>query len=356
MTADAYHLRGTENVLLDVFGSRWDTGFYVSIVEEGYRYRDVQFPSVAFFPLLPLFMRLLLPLIGDAVVAGLLVTNGALLLASLLFYRLVTLQFTEPLAGRALWYLLIFPTAFFGSAIYSESLFLLMAIGALYYARCGRWSLAAVLAFGAGLTRFAGLIVAPMLALEWLRQRRASAAADLSARESTWTPYVAPLGAVLAAPAGLLTYMSYLWRAFGDPLAFVRASAAWQRQPQAPGETIAGLLQAPPDGWLQALRAGALPLTEWLDLSFVLAFLLAAFVLLYRRQWVEGVFVWLGVMLPLSSGLLLSQRRYVWVLFPVYVLLAQWGGRLWVDHFITAVFLALQITFMILFANGYWVA
>lgn len=347
MTADVYHLRGTENVLLDVFGSRWDTGFYVSIVEEGYQYRGVELPSVAFFPLLPLLMRLFLPLVGDAVVAGLLVCNGALLLASLLFYRLVSLANTEALAARALWYMLIFPTAFFGSAIYTESLFLLTAIGALFYARRGRWRLAALLAFGAGLTRLVGLIVAPMLALEWLRQRRAGVVGGLPDQVEERPGYFTAFAAALAAPAGLLTYMAYLWRTFADPLAFARASAAWERQPQAPGSIIARLLQA--------LRSGTLPLNEWIDLGFVLFFLFAAFVLLYRRQWVEGVFVWLGVMLPLSSGLLLSQRRYVWVLFPVYILLAQWGRRPGADRLVTAVFLCLQTVFVILFANSYWV-
>lgn len=355
MTADAYHLRGADNVLVDVFGSRWDAGFYVSIVEEGYRFRGVQFPSVAFFPLLPLLMRLLRPLTGDAVVAGLLVSNGALLLASLLFYRLVSLANSEALAGRALWYLLIFPTAFFGSAIYTESLFLLGAIGALFSARRGRWDLAAVLAFAVGLSRLVGLSVAPMLALEWLRQRRTDAIGNRSDEERKQPRRILGVAAVLAAPAGLAAYMAYLWRAFGDPLAFARASVAWERLPQAPGDTIARLLETPPAGWLHALGAGTLPLNEWIDLAFVIFFLLAAFILLYRRQWVEGVFVWLGVMLPLSSGLLLSQRRYVWVLFPVYVLLAQWGRRLWVDRLTTAVFLGLQTIFVVLFANGYWV-
>ena len=356
----AYHLRGTENVLLDVFGSRWDTGFYVSIVEEGYRFEGVQLPSVAFFPLLPLLMRLLLPLVGDAVIAGLLVANGALLFASLLFYRLVAMQWGESLAERALWYLLIFPTAFFGSAIYSESLFLLAAIGALYSARRGRWGIAAVFAFGAGLARLVGLIVAPMLLLEWLRQRRAAAGEPATVGppgrlQATPTAIAATLAAVLAAPAGLLAYMAYLWRDFGDPLAFAHAAAAWERQPRPPGETLVALLRPPPGGWLQALRAGALPLNDWFDLGIVLFFLATAFMLLYRQQWVEGLFVWLGVMLPISSGLLMSQRRYVWVLFPVYVLLARWGRRPWADRLITALFLSLQVLFIVLFANGYWV-
>ena len=84
-----YHLRGTENVLLDVFGSRWDTGFYVSIAEEGYRYQGVPLPSVAFFPLYPLLMRALAAVVGDALVAGLIISNVALLLATMLLYRLV---------------------------------------------------------------------------------------------------------------------------------------------------------------------------------------------------------------------------------------------------------------------------
>jgi len=33
-----YHIR-PDNILLDVLGSRWDTGFYLSIAEEGYRYQ-----------------------------------------------------------------------------------------------------------------------------------------------------------------------------------------------------------------------------------------------------------------------------------------------------------------------------
>jgi hypothetical protein len=58
-----YHLRPPDNTLLDVFGSRWDTGFYVSIAEEGYKYEGVPLPSVAFFPLLPLTMRALIALL-----------------------------------------------------------------------------------------------------------------------------------------------------------------------------------------------------------------------------------------------------------------------------------------------------
>lgn len=162
-----YHLRGEGNALLDALASRWDTGFYVSIAEHGYRYEGAALPSVAFFPLLPLAMRVGGALTGDVAVAGILISHAALLLATILFYALVSQRWGEGLAGRAAWYLLIFPSAFFGSAVYSESLFLLAAVGALFLARRGYWESAGLLAFAAGLTRFVGLLVAPLLAVEW---------------------------------------------------------------------------------------------------------------------------------------------------------------------------------------------
>src|SRR5687767_3901516 len=53
---NGYHAR-PDNALLDIFGSRWDTGFYLNIAGEGYRFQGVPLPSVAFFPLLPIMIR-----------------------------------------------------------------------------------------------------------------------------------------------------------------------------------------------------------------------------------------------------------------------------------------------------------
>jgi hypothetical protein len=78
-------------------------------------------------------------------------------------------------------------------------------------------------------------------------------------------------------------------------------------------------------------------------------------VLLYQRRWGEGIFVTGSTLIQLSSGLLMSQRRYVWVLFPAFILLARWGRRQWVDRTITGLSLAGLALFTALFANGYWV-
>ncbi|MFN2195324.1 MAG: mannosyltransferase family protein [Anaerolineales bacterium] len=341
-----YHLR-PDNILLDVFGSRWDTGFYLSIATEGYTHTGVELPSTAFFPLLPLFIRLVSTFTGDPLTAGVLVSNTALLLAVMLLYRLVRLEDTDGVASRAVWYLLIFPTSLFGSAIYSESLFLLGAIGALYLVRKGYWESAALVGILTALTRLMGILVMPLLLVEWLQQRRTRPPAQRPAR---WAVL-----AGLMVPLGTLGFMWYLNANFGDPLAFAQASAAWGRTPQSPLVTLLGLVQRPAEGWLRELQAGSIQLDNWIDLTFVLAFAAIGVILLIRRRWPEGVFVLLGVLLPLSSGLLMSQRRYMWVLFPAYILLAQWGERPWVDRIINLVFIILLGLFTVLFANWYWV-
>ncbi len=340
-----YHLRGVENLLVDVFGSRWDTGFYVSIAEEGYQLHDVELPSVAFFPLLPILMDLF-GLFGlDPVHAGILVSHLALLGACIFFFRLVSREWGPTLAERSLWYLMIFPTSFFGSAIYTESLFLLLAIGALERARSGHWATAGLLGAASSLTRMHGLAVAVLLIVCWWEERR---------RDPESVPRAGVLAGLLT-PAGMGLFMGHLWLAFGSPFAFVQAAAQWGRQPRPPLETLRDALVVPGGDWLAALSAGHVHLDNCIDVAMVLAFLALGSVLLGEGRWAEGLFVVGGLTLSFSSGLLMSQRRYVWVLFPVFVLLARWGDRAWVDRTVTAVSLVLLSLFTALFANGYWV-
>jgi Gpi18-like mannosyltransferase len=342
-----YHIK-PDNLILDVLGSRWDTGFYISIAEEGYKYEDVEFPSVAFFPLLPLLIRATSVVVGDSLVSGILISNIALLVSMILLFRLVEDEFGDKTATRAIWYMLIFPMSFFGSAIYTESLFLLGAIGSLYLARKGYWESAAMVGILTALTRLMGIIVAPMLFLEWWSQRKRQV---VELRPSK-TALVAPL----VVPLGTLGFMVYLGRVFGDPIAFARASENWGRQVTSPWITIIEVFQQPIEGWKSALLSGRIPVDNLIDIIIVTLFLASGIFLFYRRRWAEGVFVIMGALIPLSSGLLMSQRRYMWVLFPTFILLAQWGKNMWVDRLYTMLSLLGLGLFTAMFANWYWVA
>ncbi len=163
--------------------------------------------------------------------------------------------------------------------------------------------------------------------------------------------------ALLLVPAGLAAYAAYLWAAFGDPLAFAHASAAWDRQPQSPLVMFQWLFQTPEGGWLPAITSGHLNADAWIDFFSIAVFLALGFVLLYQRRWSEGAFIMLGVLIPLNSGLLMSQRRYMWVLFPAFILLARWGGKYpWLNKTITILSIFGLALFTALFANWYWVA
>jgi hypothetical protein len=262
-------------------------------------------------------------------------------------------------------------------------LFLLCTIGAFYAARRQRWGWAALLGVAAASTRLVGVIMAPVLLAEWWMQWSVARSGDRPqqdgnsvARSETghssdgrgvarsgdrpqrsgggqWRG----LAAAAVVPLGTLAYMAYLQRAFGNPLAFASATAAWDRVPRPLPELVGQLLRTPAGGWLQAIASGAFPWNDWIDLLAVALFLALGTVLLAQNRWGEGLFVVLGALIPLYSGLLMSQRRYMWVLFPVFILLARWSeGRPWLERIITLLFAAGLALSVALFANGYWVA
>lgn len=334
------------NIVLEVFTARWDSAFYRDIATYGYTFSRETLSSVAFFPLLPMLMRGLSPVLASPL-AGLLVTNMALLCAAIFFYRVVEPEWGPAVAERSVWYLLIFPMSFFGSFLYSESLFLLGAIGALLFARRGQWIAAGCFGAIAAASRFLGILVAPMLLIEWWMQRRQPS--------PTRPSFAGVLGACIV-PLGTGAYMLYLQQAFGDPLAFAHASAVWGRAPDSPWTTITTLFKRPDAGWGAAILSANIPLNDLIDLGSVVVFGILGVILLRERRWSEGVFVLLGVLISSNSGLLASQRRYVWVLFPVFVLLARWGTNQWVDRIITALFLLGLGLFTAMIANHYWVA
>jgi hypothetical protein len=118
---------------------------------------------------------------------------------------------------------------------------------------------------------------------------------------------------------------------------------------------MAEAMQPPPGGWVAGLLAGTVHVDNWIDLLMVVTFLALGCALLALNRWGEGLFVVLGVSISFGSGLLMSQRRYVWVLFPAFILLGVWGERPWLDRALTLVSALGLALFTALYATGYWV-
>jgi len=98
-------------------------------------------------------MRGLGQIIGDVDLAGIVISNVSLLIACIILYRLAKLDADEAFALRSVKFMMLFPTAFIYSGIFTESLFLALALGCFYYSRLGKWYLVGILGFCLTLTR-----------------------------------------------------------------------------------------------------------------------------------------------------------------------------------------------------------
>jgi hypothetical protein len=337
--------------------ARWDTTWYVQIAQHGY----ADTTHAAFFPLYPFVARAVGEPIGSALVGGLLVSLAAGVAALATLHRLALIELGERPARAAVWLLACFPAAFFLSAVYSESLFLALSLGAVLAARTQRWVVAAVLGALAAATRSAGLVLLVPLALLWwsYSPRRPR---DLAC-------------ALIAVPAGTALFCAGLALAGLDGMAPFHAQEQWFRHFAGPFGGVWDGVVAAVDGARQLLSGSRTPVyfTAAAGDPFVNAFhnlelfasLLAVVPMvvgtLRRLPLAYGAYVVAALALPLSWPVgpqpLMSLPRFELVLFPLFLWLGWWAargrGRLIV---LGAAFLGLQTWAVAEFATWHWVA
>jgi hypothetical protein len=170
---------------------RFDSQRYLAIAREGYTdERNSVFP-----PLYPLAIRALGTLFGGGptanLTAAIFLANLACLAFLILLHHVVSHEIGPHYATRTLIYLVLFPTGFFLFAPYTEPIFMLLTLGALWAARNGRFWLAGSLGFLAALTRLTGWILIVPLAYEVWRKSEERRA--LAIRHSPLTTRPSPL-------------------------------------------------------------------------------------------------------------------------------------------------------------------
>ena len=217
---------GTGYQWLDIWGA-WDTRWYHGIAETGYlvaRSTDGLaggYANYAFFPLYPWLTRITAALVGHTYIAGLIVSNVAILLGATVFFRLLELERNTATARRGVLYLFLFPTSYIFSCMMTESLFLSLTIASWYFARRGIWSLACALAGLSAMTRSFGVLLGPFLLWEYLRQRQYRLKA-FNLFELIFSFLRCLDWRVLwfsLIPAGLAVFMYVCWQTTGNPLA-----------------------------------------------------------------------------------------------------------------------------------------
>lgn len=357
VAGDGYYHANPSNLWLDVW-ARWDSAFYLNIAEYGYYFELGKQSSVAFFPLYPLLMDLMSPIMGSMLAAGVFVSNASLLGALIFLYKLTELEFEDAaVATRAVFYIAAFPTSFFFTAVYTESTFLLMAIATMYFARKREWGWATLFGILTSSSRIVGVVMWGVVGLEWLRAHGWTLTTIHT--KDAWLNMLKGLrrdwlnlGIICLIPLGLLSYMVFLNHYFEDPVAFSTTQSAWGREIVGPWAVVWRDLT----GFLQGdFLTGQIWYHVAIDLTaFFVVLAISGFV--WRRLGASyALYGMISILVPASSGSG-SLSRYALVVFPMFMMLAFWGRYTVVDRFITITFSVLLGILTTVFVNWVFVA
>ena len=324
--------------------SRWDGGWYLEIARSGYSNRPSEPSSVAFFPLYPFLVRIVHSLLvlpqSDYwfLFSGILVSNVSLLVALIFFRALIAIDYMGQIASRAILYLLVFPTTFFLSSVYAESLFLALTITALFYARKGRWTTACLLASLTPLCRSQGVIIWLPLLCEYFQQH-----------QFRWRHIDWGICRFVVLPIPLFLFFLWLNARFGNWRVIFQAQQRWGRQLMWPWDSLSWILRHLP------------PLSpehhEWLDLGFLCLLCISAVIGLRQLRPCYSVYIWAAMIFFSSWGMLGSVPRFDVAVFPLFMVLGVIGGRspaFHVGYLIIASMLA--GLFMVIHSQWNWIA
>ncbi|MBD3388542.1 MAG: hypothetical protein GF416_05690 [Candidatus Altiarchaeales archaeon] len=321
------------HVLVDMW-IKWDAGWYLTIAREGYSILEGQTSSVGYFPLYPLLVRLG-GFFVDPAIAGIMISNASLLAAALILHRLFRLDFDADTSHAAIVYLLLFPASVFYSAIFTESLFLLLSAASFYQARKNRWMMAGVSGFLASLTRMHGLLLLPALTVEYLHQRgyfKSWQGVDRGWKDMAWLALI---------PLGTIVFFTYLGVTVGDPAAFIKSQTHSGRHIMMPFMVF----------WT-SLTVNLCD-SELLGVAFTVFGLAVTGLMIRRLRPSYTAYTISSMAFIVSSSSLVGSHRYVAVVFPVYAVMAMVTENRWLKT-LTAAGLAVTLAlFTVGFVNGW---
>jgi mannosyltransferase PIG-V len=371
-TADETELQSHSeqpNLLDPTFAGQvaWDSEFYISIAAVGYDDPNVRTMrpddgsarlslNYAFMPLYPTLMRVVaaplgafgLNSIATAVIAGVAISLLSALAAMVALFSLARRYVGASGGIRAATYLVAFPTGFFLAQVYTEALFLALALGCLALLAERRILPAAGLAVLAVWTRPIGIALIIPIALAviepiWRERRTGGTATTRSSRD-----LVIGAGAI-AAP--LVAYAIWALSPLGSRFAVVEREYFGQQ-----------LLAVGPSwsAWTSILGGLGHASTRTqiyygLEISAI-ALAVVATVWALRRAPGIALFGLVALLVPLSGGAPQSIIRYVLAVPAVFLLLARLGehpafDRAWlIASTLVMGFLAMLFTF------DFWVA
>lgn len=317
--------------------SRWDGGWYLGIAENGFDKPE----TAAFFPLYPLMMKVLgsalnfaIPSNISFVVSGLIVSNIAYFGMLIFLYRIALELFNKRIARRTVLFVSIFPTSFFFSSLYTESLFMFFVTGTFYYMYKKEWLSTGLMLLLASLTRNTGifLIISTFVYYIKVYQWRSLIS------KTTVLDYIKIYLPVVLGYSG---YLTYLYLKFDNPLAFVEAQKAWDRSFSLPWNSLYNsFINSSP------------------DFLFTISFIILLFFGLKKIPFEQWTYTFISIFIPVMSvlnGNMFAMTRFMLMSFPIFIYLA----LLIKDRMTETVFIVFNVIFLsfltIMYGSWYWV-
>ncbi|OGM22727.1 hypothetical protein A2961_03080 [Candidatus Woesebacteria bacterium RIFCSPLOWO2_01_FULL_39_21] len=292
--------------VISTLGERWDGNSYRFIAENGYVPQNlVGSEFIVFLPLFPTILRFFSFLGLQTETIAFFVSNIFFILGSLILYKLLKIDYEEKFSKEVVILISLFPTSYFFSAGYPESLFLFLTAVSFYFARKSNFLLGFLFAGLASITRPTGIFIFPAILYLLLKTKNISKLI-----------YVLP---------GLIFPIYYLYLNFKlnqDPFSFsLFLKNYWQKSFALPWEGITKSFKLMTHfDWdtYQRVTAGLFE-----GLSSFLAWIFSLLTLFKRSNinFAYFIFMFLSTLLFTSTGFILSAPRYILSMFPFLIIL-----------------------------------
>ncbi len=332
---------------LSTMWSNFDGAHYLKIAELGYGFERRTDMDYAFFPVYPWAVRTF-NIFGNYLASGLFLSHLFFILALFYLYKLIILDYKPKIAKSTIYLLLFFPTAFFFGSVYSESLFLLLAVLSFYFSRKNNFFLACLFAGIASATRVTGIFLWPALIYEFWQV--------YGKEVKVWlTPSIVWL---LVPPIGLISFLRFQFLQTGDPFFFVN----YQTDLAGMAGNKLILLHQVFFRYFKMIifmdHMDPLFFTVLLELACSTLIVLVLIFSIKKMRPSYWIFTFLSFLLPTFVGSFSSMPRFTLVLFPIFISLALWLERnhpyfKYAYYLFCIIFTAFAVIF---FTRGYFVA
>ncbi len=298
--------------------TQWDAPHYIGIAENGYVNEGDARLHIVFYPLFPVLIRLLNGITGDSLISSAIISNTCMIAGGIFLYLICSDTYGKKTARTAVILFMFSMGSVFYSIPYTESLFFLLTVSCVYFARKRRFCLALFLGAMCSLTRLPGAITAVCVFFEMIRSRLGyirRIGEDETRIKRAIKVSVSAFSKCLFILTGFIVYLVINKAVTGDAFKFL------EYQKNHWGQEAGNLYKTAE----YSIRYLFYPFEKWYQFGVYLpqcaAILLAVLILFFAKKDAHPgdlAYAVVYVFVTLSPTMLISGPRYLSAMYPLY--------------------------------------